>query len=95
MNRLTDALYMVRFKVRPGVGALDPEQPGRGGRARLDRGVGPPTPPSWQQTLAEVKGAGPQLWGAATDSLSSGPMAPLCAQHAVWFGIGFIRCLSL
>ena len=31
MNRLTDALYMVRFKVRPGM--LDPEQPGgEGGR---------------------------------------------------------------
>ena len=28
MNRLTDALYMVRFKVRPGVHALDPQQPG-------------------------------------------------------------------
>lgn len=28
MNRLTDALYMVRFKVRPGLHTPDPEQPG-------------------------------------------------------------------
>lgn len=41
MNRLTDALYMVRFKVRPGVHGLDPEQPG--GRKRLEHRVGPST----------------------------------------------------
>ena len=51
MNRLTDALYMVRFKVRPGVGALDPEQPGKGGRTGLDHGVGPPIPPSRSRPL--------------------------------------------
>lgn len=32
LNRLTDALYMVRFKVRPGVHTSDPEQPGGDGR---------------------------------------------------------------
>lgn len=38
MNRLTDALYMVRFKVRPGVRASDPEQPGGGGIGEKGRG---------------------------------------------------------
>lgn len=65
-----------------------------GGRKRLDHGVGPSTPPSWQQTLAEVKGAGQHLWCPATDSSSSGSMAPLNAQREVWLGIGLIRCLS-
>lgn len=42
MNRLTDALYMVRFKVSRGVCSPDPSSL-VGGRKRVEQRVGPST----------------------------------------------------
>lgn len=81
MNRLTDALYMVRFKVRPGVHASDQSslvEREEGSSHRVD----PSTPPFWQQTLAEMKGAGQHLQYLAPDSSSPGSVAPWSAEHA-------------
>lgn len=60
MNRLTDALYMVRFKVRPGSMPLT-QSSLVGGRKRLRDGVDTCALPFWQQTLTEMKGAGQHL----------------------------------
>lgn len=91
MNRLTDALYMVRFKVREGSVPLT--QSSLVGR---EEEAGSRSGPFHSPSLAAnpCQGAGQHLRGPATDSAVSGSMASLSAQHAIWLGIGLIRCLS-
>lgn len=57
MNRLTDALYMVRFKVRPGVRGPDPEQPG-GREEEAGAQSGPIHCSGLTANSAEMKGTG-------------------------------------